>query len=116
MDNKERLRQIKQQQVNARNPGESKIRGYDWGKHDHKAQRIAVQKRKKQQRFILFEIWEILPGRWKGVVYGVLFGAVMSIPLLFVLPSNWHFMVLLPLLICGIVGMILGKTLQDDGL
>lgn len=114
MDEKERLRQIRQQQMHARDPGDSKIKGYDWSTHNKKAKRIAAQKRKQQQRFILFEIWDILPGRWKGVAYGLLFGGVIAAILLLFLPAEWRGLVLLPLLICAIGGMVLGKTMEDD--
>lgn len=111
---KERLRRLKQKQVAARDPGESKIKGYDWSKHDKKARRVAAEKRKQAQRPLVVQIWEVLPGRWRGAVYGVVFGLLLDIPLLLFLPAEWRVLLLVPLLLCGVVGMIVGRTMQSD--
>lgn len=111
---KERARRLKQSQVSMRSPGESKIRGYDWSKHDKKAKRVAAEKKKHAQRPLLIQIWEVLPGRWRGAVYGLIFGALCDIPLLLMLSSEWRGLALIPPLICGIVGMVVGKTMQQE--
>lgn len=105
---RERLRKLKEAQINARDPGTSKIKGYDWAKH--------AAKPLPKKRSALGEFWYTLPLRWKGAVRGMAFGAVLAIILVILLPGEWDFLALVPLLLCGIVGMILGLMFQEKNL
>ena len=107
-DEKERIRRIHDAQIAQRDPGDSKIPGYDWAKH--------AAKPKPKPKPLLLDMWDILPSRWKGALYGVIFGAVIGVILLFVLPRDWHIMAVIPMLLAGVVGMILGKLMQPDPL
>lgn len=107
---RKRIEDIQRKQIASRDPGPSKIRGYDWSKHTAKAQRIA---KKKQDTPLLVELFDILPNRWRGMMMGLAFMGVVSAFLWFVvLNDDWKFLVLLPLMIGGIVGYILGKTTE----
>ena len=103
---RDRLSRLREAQLNARDPGESKIKGYDWKKH--------YAKPKPKPKPLVVELFDILPTRWKGAFFGVLFGAVLGAFLLFLLPTEWDLMAVVPVLICGIGGMVVGKVLQED--
>jgi hypothetical protein len=105
-DDKDRIRRIREAQLSARDPGSSKIPGYDWGKH--------AAKPKPKPKPLLLDLWDILPSRWKGALYGVILGAILGVILLFVLPGEWRVLALIPVLIAGIAGMVLGKLFQND--
>ncbi len=111
---KDRARRLREAQIRARDPGESKIPGYDWSKHDKKARRIAAQKKKEAERPLLLAIFEDLPARWKGLVYGFIFGTIIGVFIILLLPSDWRLLFVVPQLLCMVVGMILGKITQSD--
>lgn len=106
-----RLEKIRQQQIAARHPGASKIKGYDWSKHNKRSKEIA----KSRQKPLWRELYELLPMRWRGAIIGIVFGLIVSAFLVVVVLSpDLVFLALIPPLIGGIVGMVVGKTLQDD--
>ncbi len=107
-DERERLQRQRDRQLAARDPGSSKIRGYDWAKHTEKA-------RQRRQKPFLQDLWEMIPGRWKGALMGLLFGLVIAVFLALLLPGELRVLAVLPLLICAIVGMVIGKlVLQEE--
>ena len=107
-NDKDRIRRIRESQLAARDPGSSKIPGYDWAKH--------AAKPKPKPKPLLLDLWDILPSRWKGAFYGVILGAILGVILLFVLPGELRVLALIPVLIAGIIGMVLGRIFQDDTL
>jgi VIT1/CCC1 family predicted Fe2+/Mn2+ transporter len=104
-EEQERLRaqRIREGQIKARDPGPSKIRHYDWSKH---------KKPPKKQEPLLVETWHLLPSRFRGVAIGVLVGLVFAVILKLVLPANLALLAILPILICGMMGWVLGKLLE----
>lgn len=109
--NNKDVEKIKKAQIAARDPGPSKIKGYDWSKHNKKAQRIAKQKKEKS---FIADFFEILPNRWKGAIYGLLFGGLIAAFLaVVVLAPEMRLLALVPLLFGGLVGFILGKLFEE---
>jgi hypothetical protein len=104
-EEQERLRaqRIRESQIKARDPGPSKIRHYDWSKH---------KKPPPKQEPLLVETWHLLPSRFRGVAIGVLIGLVFAVILKLVLPANLALLAILPILICGMMGWVLGKLLE----
>lgn len=106
----ERLQRIREEQLRARDPGSSKIRGYDWSSHSKRAK--AVQK--SRQKPLLVELYDVLPGRWKGALNGLIFGIAVAVILGIVLPTEWDILVLVPLLFAAIIGFVLGSVLAKQ--
>ncbi len=104
---RERLKRLREQQIASRDPGPSKIRHFDWSTTGKKP----ITRPPKP---FLVELWEILPNRWKGALYGFLFGAVIAAFLLFLLPDEWDILAVVPLLIASVVGMVIGKLFQEE--
>ncbi len=106
---KAEIERLRRKQLNQRDPGESKIRGYDWSKHDKRSKEVRARNKKP----LLVEVIEALPGRWRGMFNGLLFMGVLSAFLaIVVLPSDWDFLVLIPLLMGAAVGFIVGKATE----
>lgn len=103
---RQRLQRLHDAQIAARDPGDSQIRGYDWAKH--------AAKPIPKQKPLLMEFYALLPARWKGILFGVIFGGIIGIVLVAALPYELHAMALLPMLICGIVGMVIGAMMQEN--
>ncbi len=101
---RERIRRIQERQIRARDPGPSKITHYDWSKH-----RKPVPKSEP----FLVETYYLLPRRLRGALIGVLIGLVLGIVLRLVLPPGAAPLAIVPVLICGIVGWVLGKTVES---
>ncbi|NWF68033.1 MAG: hypothetical protein HXY40_03015 [Chloroflexi bacterium] len=108
-DELDRLQRLRDAQIKARDPGTSKIKGYDWGKHAQRAKQI----QKARQKPLLRDLYDLLPGRWKGALAGLLLGALLAALLYFLLPGEWKIAALLPLLICAVAGFIIGKTTDN---
>lgn len=100
---RERARRVLEGQIKARDPGPSKITHYDWSKH---------KKPPKKQEPLLVETYHLLPTRFRGVAIGLLIGLILAIFLKLLLPAQLALLAILPLLICGIVGWVLGKLLE----
>jgi hypothetical protein len=100
---RERIRRLRDSQVTARDPGPSKIRHYDWSKH-----RKPVPKSEP----FLIETYHLLPGRGRSAVIGVGIGLVFGILLRLLLPAHLALLAIVPVIICGVVGWVLGKTLE----
>ncbi len=63
MDERERIKRIREQQLQTRDPGTSMIPGYDWKKHDARTAQINAKRRKQAQRPLLLALWDDLPQR-----------------------------------------------------
>jgi hypothetical protein len=75
---RERLQRLRDAQITSRNPGTSKIPGYDWQQHARRGQQIKAS-RKAAQKPLLIDLFLILPHRWRGAVIGTLVGAIPAI-------------------------------------
>ena len=104
----ERRKRIKRQQLARRDPGDSKIKGYDWGKHAQRTRQIS----QKKQKPLLVELWQALPARWSWLIYGFLIGTFFGLFAVVLLPPDFRFLIIIPQLVCMLVGMVLG-TLID---
>lgn len=108
-ESEERLKRLRDAQIASRDPGNSKIRHYDWGKHAAKPQ--------PKKRFFLLNEWYYLPTRIKGSLLGMLFGVLLAFILrLTVLNSDTELLMIVPILICFIVGFVLGAMFQEKPL
>ncbi len=106
----ERAQRIRDAQIRARDPGASKIKGYDWDKHAKRAQQI----KKNNQKPLLVELVNLLPTRWKGALVRVALGLIALIAAQIFLQGDWKILGLLPLIIFGVVGFVVGKSTQDE--
>ncbi len=100
---RERIRRIQDSQIKSRDPGSSKILHYDWSKH---------KKPTPKSEPLLVETYHMLPGRWRSALVGVLIGLVLGILLRLLLPAPLALLAIVPLLICGVVGWVLGKLIE----
>jgi hypothetical protein len=107
---RERARRILEQQLKARDPGVSKIKGYDWDKHAKRSKQI----QKSRQKPLLVDLYDVLPRRWKGALWGGIVGLLPLIAGLIFLTGHWQVLGLLGLMICGVVGFVIGKVTQDE--
>jgi hypothetical protein len=105
----ERRKRIKRQQLARRDPGDSKIKGYDWGKHAQRTRQIA----KKKQKPLLVELWQTTPARWQWLIYGFFLGTFFGLFVVVLLPPDLSFLIIVPQLVCMLCGMFLG-TLIDN--
>ncbi len=100
---RERIRRIRDSQIKTRDPGPSKITHYDWSKH---------KTYKPKTEPFLVETYHLLPGRWRSALFGVGIGLILGILLRLLLPAQLALLALVPLIICGIVGWVVGKTVE----
>lgn len=108
---RDRAQRIRDAQISARNPGESKIKGYDWSKHAQRSQKIQHQ---KQEKSMLVDVFEVLPARWKGLLVGVAIGLVPLLAGQIFLQGEWKILGWVGLLICAIVAYVVGAATQDE--
>ncbi len=100
---RERIRRLHDSQIQSRDPGPSKIRHYDWSKH-----RKPVPKSEP----FLVETYHMLPSRGRGALIGIGIGLVLGILLRLLLPPQMALLAVLPMIVCGLVGWVLGKTIE----
>jgi hypothetical protein len=106
----ERAQRIRDAQLSARDPGASKIKGYDWSKHNERGKQV----QKSRQKPLLADLFDILPPRWKGAVIGLGIGIVPLVAAKIFLTGEWVILGLVGLLVCAIVGFIIGAATQND--
>ena len=106
----ERIRRLRDAQIAARDPGPSKIRHYDWSQHAKRQKAIQKSRRKP----LLIALWSLLPGRWKGLIFGLLFGLIPLVGGLAFLTGDWQLIGVLGMLVCGVVGFVIGVVLNPD--
>lgn len=109
---KEKLRRIREAQISARNPGDSKIKGYNWDKHYGKKKQIEAKRKTESERALIIVLWKELPARWKGFCYGFILGTLAGLPAL-LLPTEWRLLVVVPQLVGAIIGMIVGQSTEN---
>ncbi|MBZ0279889.1 MAG: hypothetical protein K8L97_04055 [Anaerolineae bacterium] len=107
----ERAQRIRDAQLSARSPGESKIKGYDWSKHAQRAQKI---QRKRQEKPLLIDLYEMLPSRWKGLLVGLGIGLLPLLAAQIFLQGEWKILGWVGLLICAIIAYVIGAATQDE--
>lgn len=97
---RERIQRIRDQQIKARDPG----------------QKVNVQwkdESAKKQGSLVKEIFGVFPGKVKGAVVGLVIGIIFYFIIQLVLPVEWKALCgLLVILVCLILGMILGNTMD----
>ncbi len=103
---RERIQRLRDAQINQRNPGESKIRGYDWAAHAKRGQQI----KKKTQKPLLVDLYQVLPSRWKGALVGFAVGLVPLLAGQIFLEGDWKLLGLVGMLVCLIVGFVIGAA------
>ncbi|MDZ4764028.1 MAG: hypothetical protein SGI73_05700, partial [Chloroflexota bacterium] len=94
---RQRAQRLTDQQIATRNPGASKIRGYDWDAHSKRSKQI--QKTRKRG---IKALLSVLPGRWRGVTTGLLFSTPWSLVGVLLLPAEFDVLALIPMLLCAI--------------
>jgi hypothetical protein len=109
-EDQERAQRIQDAQIRARDPGASKIKGYDWEKHGKRAQQI----KKNNQKPLIVEFFDLMPSRWKGALVGLVLGFIPLIAAFIFLEGEWKVIGVLALLIFGVVGFIIGATTSDE--
>jgi hypothetical protein len=109
-DDAERARKIRDAQLSARDPGVSKIKGYDWSQHAKRGTTI----HKSRQKPLLADLFDILPPRWKGAVIGIAIGLIPLVAARIWLTGEWVILGLVGLLVCTIIGFVVGAATQTD--
>ena len=110
VDDAERARRIRDAQLSQRDPGVSKIKGYDWSKHAKRGKQI----QKSRQKPLLADLFDLLPPRWKGAVMGVAVGFVPLIAAQIFLRGDWVILGLAGLLVCAIIGFVVGAATANE--
>jgi hypothetical protein len=109
-DDAEQARRIRDAQLSQRDPGLSKIKGYDWSQHAKRGKAI----QKSRQKPFLADLFDMMPPRWKGVVIGVAIGLIPVIAAQIFLRGEWAILGLVGLLVCSIIGFVVGAATQND--
>ena len=104
----EHLKRIREQQLAARDPGK---------KQRKLQQTITYKHRKRAQPFSFGNMWTEVPSRWKGTLFGAIFGAIAIVILPLVMDpelATWVGFGLLAFLV--LMGFLVGrsKDAQDD--
>lgn len=110
VDDAERARRIRDSQLSQRDPGVSKIKGYDWSKHAQRGKQI----QKSRQKPLLADLFDLLPPRWKGAVVGIGVGLVPLIAAQIFLRGEWVILGLVGLLLCVIIGFVVGASTANE--
>lgn len=104
----ERLRRIRQQQLAARDPGRKQRKLQQTITHKH---------RRRTQSFSFGRMWTEVPSRWKGALFGFIFGVIAIFVLPLVMDPKWATLTGFVLLFfLGLMGFLVGrsKDAQDD--
>lgn len=110
---KERARRIRRAQIADRDPGDSKIRGYNWDKHYQKKRRVDRQKKRDAERPLVIVLWEALPTRWRGFLYGLVIGTLIGVVLILMVPPELRILMVIPQGVGMILGLAVGKAMED---
>ncbi len=98
---RERYKRIRDAQLKKRDPG-PKIKGVNW------------KTEPRPHKPFLVDLLDLLPSRYKGLAVGLVLGAVGLIACVLLLPGDFKVLGLLPLLICGVVGFVIGAVTDKD--
>lgn len=105
---RERAQRIKDAQLRARDPGPSKIRGYDWAKHTEHARQIHKPKP------FLKEVFDMIPARWKGLIVGFVIGGILGLFLGLLVPPDFRVLALVPIMLFSLGGFVIGKLVWQE--
>jgi hypothetical protein len=110
---KERARRIRRSQIADRDPGDSKIKGYNWDKHYQKKRKVDKQKKRDAERPLVIVLWEWLPTRWRGFAYGLALGTIIGIVIILLVPPELRVLIVVPQGIGMILGLVIGKAVEE---
>jgi hypothetical protein len=110
---RDRLQRLRDAQITSRDPGSSKIPGYDWQRHARRGQQIKAS-RKAAQKPLLIDLFVILPHRWRGAVIGMLIGAIPAVFARLLLSEEMVLLAVVPLIVFGMIGYGSGLVLEPD--
>jgi hypothetical protein len=104
IDDRERLRQLRDRQLRARDPRSA----------DRRTHRTVAKRRgRRQKRVTITEMFTDVPAKWKGLFLGVLAGAAVWIALPLLFEGTWPGLVgLASLPVLAILGFIIGQAFQ----
>ncbi len=108
---RERLQRIRDAQITSRDPGPSKIPGYDWRQHARRGQEIKA-KHKSEQKPLLIDLFKMLPKRWQGAAIGTLVGAIPAIAAILLLSDKMALLAVVPLILFGVIGYGSGLAIE----
>jgi hypothetical protein len=103
---KQRVQRLQQEQLAARYGGRSgKLRYYG---------KLGGNKVKIKPRTLYQRIFGSLDPRFTGAAIGAVIGFLLMLAIMTMLPagSPWLVAAFVPLVICGIIGWVLGKTIE----
>ncbi len=101
---RDRLRRLRDAQLAARDP---QIK-------QRKLQRTIAEKHRRAARpFTWTRFWSEVPHRWRGVLFGGLFGVLLAVALPLFLPSPWAtIFAAVAFLFCAAFGFLLGRAID----
>lgn len=111
---RERLQRLRDQQIKARDPGDSMIPGYDWKRHAEHGRKIVAKQRRQARKPFLLALYEVMPGRAQGAVFGFLVLAIPSVAGLLFVHGEWQMLLIIPPLIGAGMGYLIGMMLEPD--
>jgi hypothetical protein len=111
---REQWQRIRDEQIRARDPGKSKIPGYDWRRHAERGREITTIRQKEAQKPLLIAIYQALPGRLQAALIGLVVGAIPAVAGLFFLSGDWQMLSIIPPLVLAGVGYLIGMMLEPD--
>jgi hypothetical protein len=110
---RERLPRLRDAQITSRDPGQSKIPGYDWQQHARRGQQLKT-KHKAEQKPLLIDLFLLLPKRWQGAVIGTLVGAIPAIAGYLLLSEDMALLAVVPLILLGVIGYVSGCVIEPE--
>lgn len=102
---KARAERIKQEQMDSRLSSESRARS--------QANRRSKEN-VKPERPLLYELYGVMPNRWRGVLFGALLGAIVSAVLVLVVltEAETRILGLIPLVLFPAIGLVIGASIS----
>ena len=110
---RERLQRLRDSQITSRDPGPSKIRGYDWQQHAQRGQQIKAS-RKAKQKPLLIDLFLLLPHRWRGAIIGILLGAIPAAAGYLLLSDDMVMLAIIPPIVAGVIGYVSGLVIEPE--
>lgn len=111
---RERLQRLRDEQIRARDPGKSKIPGYDWERHAERGREIKAIRQKEAQKLLLIALYQALPERLKGAISAFLIGLIPAVAGLILLTGDWRMLAIIPPLVMAGAGYLIGMMLEPD--
>jgi uncharacterized membrane protein len=111
---RERLQRLRDEQIRARDPGKSKIRGYDWERHAEHGREINAKRAKEAQKPLLIALYQALPERLQAAIIAFLIGLIPAVAGLILLDGEWRMLAIIPPLVLAALGYLIGMMLEPD--